>query len=181
MDLRFGVPCCFVMFLLAWVPHRVDLIGFRHNKSPDVKEAVRFTPDPTLNEELAVYAEQDIDHVNDVLNAKQDETKDTDGKPDTKANKAKPDFHADIRYKYTGEIFTREKKSLQAPPPHKDVKDVKEMKVDDDDTARYSHFCLQGLPGKIKGVNSSHQKFNMAFPILPSLFIRMLFIHFGER
>ena len=149
------------MFFLASV-HRVDLIGFRHNKNPDVKEAARFTPDPTLNEELAVYAEQDIDHVNDVLNAKEDETKDTEGKSDTKANKAKPDFHADIRYKYTGESFTREKKSLQAPPPHKDVKDVKQIKVDDD-TARYSHFCLQGLPGKMKGVNFLYQKFSMAF------------------
>ena len=68
--------------------HRVDLIGFRHNKNPDVKQAARFTPDPTLNEELAVYAEQDIDHVNDVLNAKEDETKDTEGKSDPKAKKA---------------------------------------------------------------------------------------------
>ena len=158
------------MVLLASV-HRVDLIGFRHNKNPDVKQAARFTPDPTLNEEFAVYAEQDIDHVNDVLNANEDETKDIEGKTNTKGNKAKPDFHADIRYKYTGEIFTREKKSLQTPPPHKDVKDVKQIKVDDD-TARYSPFCLQGLPGKMKAVNSSHQKFNMAFQ-----FIRMfLFI-----
>ena len=150
MDLKSKVPC-FVMFLLASL-HCADLIGFRHNKNPDVKEAVRFTPDPTLNEELAVYAEQDIDHVNDVLNAKEDETKDSQGKSDTKT---KPDFHTDIRYKYTGEIFTREKKSLQGSPLHKDVKDVKQVKVDDDDdTAIYSHFCLQGLPGKIKGVNS---------------------------
>ena len=129
----------------------VDLIGFRHNKNPDVKETQRFNPNPTLNEELAVYAEQDIDHINDALKPKEEETKDTKGKAYTKVNKPKPDYHMDIKYKYTGEIFSREKKSLLAPASHKAVNTDKVnngIKGDDDNT-KYSHFCLQGLPGNV--------------------------------
>ena len=139
----------FVMFSITF--QCVDLIGFRHNKNTDVKETQRFNPNPTLNEELAVYAEQDIDHVNDALNAKEEETKDTKGKADTKANKPKRDYHTDIKYKYTGEIFSREKKSLPVSPPHKGIDTAKVNKdvKGDDASTKYSHFCLQGLPGNV--------------------------------
>ena len=131
-----------------------------------MQELRRFNPNPTLNEELAVYAEQDIDHFQDLddlqsnLNSEPKPNTQEHGphKPDASkqdAHPSTPDFHKDIKYKYTGEIFSRETRHLPELYQDESVKDtvnsdenkkrVENVKGPEQD--KFPPFCLQGLPG----------------------------------